>query len=222
MQFQFFDPQAEYAVHERRLPHWEQAGATYFITFRTADSMPHDVVERWLEERADWLRRNGIDPRAADWKWQRELLPAPRRRDYHEQLVEKWESKLDDCHGECLLRRPELADIVATSLRYFDGERYRLGDFVVMPNHCHLLVGFPNYGRLLRRSRSWKKYTATQINQQIGRRGEFWQVDGFDHLVRNPDAFDYYRRYIADNPRRANLREGEYLYYRADCSRVTP
>lgn len=46
------------------------------------------------------------------------------------------------CHVACLLRQPVLAKIVADSLRHFDGDRYCLGDFVVMPNHVHLLVAF--------------------------------------------------------------------------------
>jgi len=44
------------------------------------------------------------------------------------------EDCLDGCQGRCLLRRPELARIVADSLLYFDGERYRMGDFVVIEN----------------------------------------------------------------------------------------
>ena len=41
-------------------------------------------------------------------------------------------------------------------------------------------------------------------------RGEFWQVEQFDHLVRSPEEFEKYRRYIADNPRNARLSEGGY------------
>jgi len=216
MKFHFFDPAAEYGVIERRLPHWEQAGATYFITIRTADSMPCDVVERWIDERDLWLRNNGIDPRSPDWKWRIELLPPARRQEYHGRLLEKWETDLDRCHGECVLRRTELSALVAESLLHFDGDRYTLGDFVVMPNHLHVLVGFPAYGQMLQQCRSWKRFTATQINKRLGRRGQFWQEDGFDHLVRNSDAFDYYRRYIAENPHRARLREGEYHYHRAN------
>src|SRR5258708_2111278 len=98
MKFHFFDPQAEFGVIERRLPHWDQAGATCFITIRTADSMPQDVVERWIAERNSWLKQNGIDPQSPDWKWRVELLPASKRKDYREQLLEKWEGNLDKCH----------------------------------------------------------------------------------------------------------------------------
>src|SRR5262245_49564896 len=108
--FHFFDPKAEYDVIERgRLPHWDQGEATCFITIRTADSMPREVVDRWIAERDFWLRRNGIDPHDPDWKWKVELLPASRRDEFREQVFEKWEDDLDACHGACVLRRPDLA-----------------------------------------------------------------------------------------------------------------
>ena len=34
---QAFDPQAEFTIVQRRLPHWCQAGSVCFITFRTWD-----------------------------------------------------------------------------------------------------------------------------------------------------------------------------------------
>jgi type I restriction enzyme R subunit len=112
-----------------------------------------------------------------------------------------------------VLRRPELSQIVADSLCHFDGDRYELTDFVVMPNHVHLLVAFPDEESLLKQCESWKHFTATQINRRLGRKGRFWQQDGFDHLVRTPERFEELRHYIADNPKRARLGPGEYIHY---------
>ena len=50
---QMFDPHAEYAVVERRLPHWAQAGTMCFITWRSFDSIPSTVLRRWHAERDD-------------------------------------------------------------------------------------------------------------------------------------------------------------------------
>jgi type I restriction enzyme R subunit len=106
-----------------------------------------------------------------------------------------------------------LAEEVARSLKHFDGDRYDLTDFVVMPNHVHLLVAFPDEQSMLAQCESWKHYTAAKINPALGRKGRFWQQDGFDHLVRSIEQFQYYRDYIADNPRRARLDEGEYIHF---------
>jgi type I restriction enzyme R subunit len=82
-----------------------------------------------------------------------------------------------------------------------------------MPNHVHLLGAFPDEKAMLAQCHSWKRYTATQINRALERSGEFWQIDAFDHLVRSEDQFSHFRLYIADNARRAGLREGEYRHY---------
>jgi type I restriction enzyme R subunit len=128
-------------------------------------------------------------------------------------VSDRWNQDLDDCHGQCVLRRADLSAIVADSLHHFDGERYEMTDFVVMPNHVHMLVAFPDEAAMLRQCDSWKHFTATRINAILHRSGRFWQQDGFDHLVRSADQFAYLRKYIADNPLRANLRTGQFKHY---------
>ena len=56
-----FDPEREFSVTERRLPHWVQAGTITFITWRTWDLLPEKIIRRWQDERAAWLRKHGID-----------------------------------------------------------------------------------------------------------------------------------------------------------------
>ena len=124
------------------------------------------------------------------------------------------EDFLDTCHGACYLKKPQIAEIVANTLMHFDTDRYRMGDFVVMPNHVHLLCVFWDDDSMRKQFDSWQKFSATMINRNLGRKGKFWQGDPFDHLVRNPEQYDYLRDYIADNPRRAFLKEGEYYYRR--------
>jgi type I restriction enzyme R subunit len=82
-----------------------------------------------------------------------------------------------------------------------------------MPNHVHLLVAFLDEESMLRQCDSWKHFTATEINRALGQRGHFWQQDGFDHLVRSADQFEYLRKYIADNPRRARLPANEFCHW---------
>jgi type I restriction enzyme R subunit len=209
-----FDPKDEYFVVERRdLPHWTQAGTVAFITWRTWDSIPKPVYIEWLRIRAGWLRKHGIDPDDKQW---RERLTALDRSDqfqFRELLAERWEASLDECHGACVLRQPELAKIVADSLLHFDGDRYVVTDYVVMPNHVHLLAAFPTPETMLKQCDSWKHFTATQINRLLNRKGRFWEVDDFDHLVRGDAQFEYYRQYIAENPTRARLSRVEFAHY---------
>lgn len=44
----FFNPYEEIRFTENLLPHWQQAGAVYFITFRLADGVPAHLLAQWL------------------------------------------------------------------------------------------------------------------------------------------------------------------------------
>jgi hypothetical protein len=211
--FHFFDREAERSIVDRRLPHWSQAGTVCFITWRTADSMPAEVVQRWHEDRCRRLRQHGIDPNDPLWADKLQARDPKLARSLLKEFWNRWHDELDACRGACVLRRPELAGIVAGSLHHVDGDRYLLLDFVVMPNHAHLLVAFPDEGSMLAQCESWKHYTATQINRRLGQRGRFWQQDGFDHLIRSEEQFEYLRNYIAQNPKKAGLTAGEYAHY---------
>ena len=208
-----FDPHDELLIVHRKLPHWAQAGTLCFVTFRTWDSIPKSVLEQWLAERWQWLRRHGIDPMDARWPDRLGQLGSHLEAEFKQTFSDRWHEHLDACHGQCVLRQPEQSGLVADSLMHFDGDRYELTDFVVMPNHVHGLAAFVDEDAMLAQCDSWKHYTARRINQRLGQKGRFWQRDGFDHLVRTEDQFVYLRRYIADNPRRARLKEGEYVHY---------
>ena len=200
-----FDREGDVLVAERCLPHWAQAGAVTFITWRTNDSIPAPVLLQWRTDRCRWLRVHGIDPDRPDWRTQLAELPPPQRTEFLRTFSERWHRELDACHGACVLRRPELAETVADSLKHFDGDRYVLTDFVVMPNHVHLLAAFRDEAAMLSQCESWKHFTAVRINRALGRKGRFWEQDGFDHLVRSEGLFNYHRRYIAENPSRRGL-----------------
>ena len=47
---ELFDPEADIGLSEHFRPHWSQAGAIVFITFRTHDSIPQQVLQRWRRE----------------------------------------------------------------------------------------------------------------------------------------------------------------------------
>jgi len=215
MELYFFDRNQEYAVIERRLPHWSQPGVVCFITIRTADSIPHSVVLRWRDEKQDWLRQHSINPIAADWKQQLAKLSWSDQEEFSRRFSQSWHEELDACHGSCVLRDPELARIVGDSLLHANGDKYEVTDFIVMPNHVHLLAVFQNDTSMLKQVTSWKQFTATKLNRSTGGRGRFWQQDGFDHLVRSEEQYRHFQHYIANNPQKSGLRNGNYLYWQS-------
>ncbi len=209
----FFNPHDELLITQRKLPHWAQDGSVVFITWRTHDSMPLEVLAAWRAERNRWLVAHGIDPTVKGWKLRVQQLPTNEMMEYHDRFTTRWHAELDAGHGECVLREPELTEIVHNSLLHFDGDRYEMLSFVIMPNHVHLLACFPNKTAMLEQCESWKHYTGVQINRRLGTHGRFWQQDAFDHLVRHEGQYRRLLAYIAENPVKARLKPGEYALW---------
>lgn len=210
--FELFDRKQEFCVRHGTLPHWYQPGVTYFVTFRTEDSVPQTLIRGWHRRRDIWLRQQGFDPLDANWRIQLSAAPDLERQ-YHAKFTRPFMAYLDRGYGVCHLREKRIAERVASALRHFDGERYELGDFVIMPNHVHLLVCLIGQTEIEKQCKSWKRFSATEINRLIGAHGRFWQEESFDHLVRSPEQFEYLERYIADNPRKARLSPNDYLHH---------
>lgn len=215
----FFHPHDDLLITQRKLPHWAQDGAVVFITWRTHDSMPQDVLTAWRAERNRWLVAHDIDPTIKGWKSCVQALPPDVMAEYHDHFTTRWHEELDAGHGACVLRDPALAQIVHDSLLHFDGERYEMLSFVIMPNHVHLLVCFSDKAALLEQCEPWKHFTGVQINRRLGVKGRFWQQDAFDHLVRHAAQFRRLQHYIAENPAHAGLQAGEALLWQSSHHR---
>lgn len=208
-----FDIEAEFDIVERRLPHWMQSGAVAYLTFRTWDSVPQALIRRWYGERDRWLEMHGINRKAADWRLTLAQLGRQAEIEFLREFSTRWNAYLDRGYGECPFKRSELRQFVVDCLAYRDGAGYRLTDYVLMPNHLHILAAFRDGDQMLAQCRVWKHYTATQINRNLGRQGRFWQQDGFDHLVRSDREFMWYREYIRRNPVVAGIRSDEFAWY---------
>jgi type I restriction enzyme R subunit len=213
---QLFDPHQDFEVDEGARPHWAQAGTITFVTMRTADSIPREVIVRWNRQRLEYLRLRRIH--CEDWRQGREALEANARWQFDKHFRRLREDHLDTCLGACPFRNRRAAESIRDALLHFDNERYLLGDFVVMPNHVHLLVAFPNAESMRKQCASWMRFTARQINEMNGSHGTLWQAEPFDHLVRTEDQLRFLREYIAQNPAKAKLPSTDYLYRRSNRS----
>jgi REP element-mobilizing transposase RayT len=184
-------------IHTRGyLPHVKLEGASYFVTFRLADSLPREVLLRFERERDEHLRRLAS---AAPG-------PSSSQDEISREFRRKVERYLDRGIGKCHLRCPDVAGLVADALRYFDNDRYVLDDWTVMPNHVHVIV-WPMPNQLLHEIlKSWKRFTAREANKVLGRTGHrFWQPESYDHWIRGDREKERIRRYIRNNPVKAGL-----------------
>lgn len=185
----YFDRDAEFEVHRRNLPHWTQAGTTYFVTFHLADSLPAKKLAAFKEEKERWLTLN----------------PPPHAEqqitEFRRNFTERFDRWLDAGHGSCILGNLKIYKVLNDTLTFFDGERYTLGEHVVMPNHVHVLVTPIGDHELRCIVHSWKSFTAKQVQKIAGVTGPVWHPESFDHIIRSPEQLARIEKYIRDNPK---------------------
>ncbi len=169
------------------LPHLEVSKGTYFLTFRLDDSLPISLLQKWKAELISKQSHQQQTYRPAD------------------EYEKKIQSYLDTNSGNCWLQNPDIADLVANALRYFDGARYVLHAWTIMPNHVHVLFTLIEPYKLPSIIHSWKSFTAHKANHFLKRTGRFWQPEYFDRSVKTSRQFEYCVRYILNNPVKAGL-----------------
>lgn len=164
------------------LPHWEAGETAQMIGFRLADSLPSTLLKRWQEELGELPH---------------ELATIERRK--------RIEAALDAGHGDAALAVPLVADMVEKTFLHFDGDRYRLQAWVVMPNHVHLIATLLRDWTLADIVHSWKSFSSKKANLLLGRAGTFWAREYFDRVIRDGNHFANAVAYIERNPVSAGL-----------------
>lgn len=159
------------------LLHFDAPGIRQMITYRLHDAMP-------ASRRHEWAALLELE-------------------DEREKRI-KIEAYLDGGHGECYLQQPEIAKLIQENLFHFDGARYRLLAWVVMPNHVHALIEMLQTP-LAEILHGWKSYTSKAANRLLKRAGDFWQDEYFDRFVRSEEHFHKAVHYIDNNPVKAGL-----------------
>jgi len=184
----YFSPDESVTNLTGDLPHWRQDNVTYFVTFRLADSLPQEKLSQWQSEKEQWLKNH----------------PEPHNKDvlneFYRLFPERLQHWLDAGYGSCLMRDPAIRGAVEQALLHFDGQRYRIHEYVVSINHVHVLVTpLPDYD-LSSILHSWKSFTSHIINKRLGKTGENWQKESFDHIVRHAEAMQKFSKYIQKHP----------------------
>jgi REP element-mobilizing transposase RayT len=206
---------------KRHLPHLHPPGAKLFVTFRLVDSVPAAVLrshKAWLDAETRRLRTSAGKPEQPTATKSRLL---ERQRRWFKILETALHSEET---GPTWLRNQRVASVVEDALHWRDGKVYELDAYSILPNHVHVvfepyLSGTTIHARQTYRGRviesedppldvimhSLKSWTATQANLLLGRRGQFWQHESYDHVVRNNDEFIRIVNYVLQNPVKSGL-----------------
>jgi hypothetical protein len=141
----------EVSIRQRgRLPHWEKDAGLYFVTFHLADSLPRPVLEKIAERHRILIEAKRV---GAHLLPSQEVLAA-------EFSPAKLEEYFDRGAGACFLRDPRIGELMANALRFWDGKRYRLVAWCVMPNHAHVVCRLLPGQELSKVLQGWKSFTA--------------------------------------------------------------
>lgn len=191
--FRGFDEAGPLTIYNRLLPHWRQPGATYFVTFHLADSIPAAKRHELWSMKRDWERRH----------------PPPvteeNRVAYAKLMFQQVEHWLEAGSGACWFREKSFADELHRSILHHHGRKYEIGCFVIMANHCHLTMR-PFHGVALEREVGRIKQTvATCINRHRGKAAALWNEESYDRIVRDEEHLYRVIQYIGSNPRRIGL-----------------
>ena len=180
---------------------------------RLADSMPKAVVRSWHNEVEVWLRENGLHEFSVEEVLKSHTISNDIKNQLRKFRNRGWHNRLDDCHGDCVLRRTDCRSEVCNSILHFNSQRYDLESFIVMPNHVHVLIQMRDDYSLRKQFREIQRFSAWAINKIFGRSGSLWQGEPFDHIVRNSEQLEYLHGYIRDNAKKAGLRQDEFTWW---------
>ncbi len=170
------------------VPHRENK-ALQSITFRLYDSLPKEVIEEIKLK----LDINEDDDSCDSIQYQR--------------LRQKIAEYEDAGYGHCFLRDERIAAIMQDTLKHFDGERYQLICWCIMPNHVHVLIEVNEGWSLSRIMHGWRSYTAKEANRILGRTGKIWMEEYYDRYIRDDYHLQKTINYILNNPANAGLDE---------------
>ena len=185
-----FDWELARITHRKHLPHLRQRNVIYFITFRLNDSLPESRRTELLKQRESWLNRNPLPHTPAQEMEYRQIWTA------------RIENLLDSGLGDAVLKNHKCRDFLEATMRFEDGIKYQMGDFVIMPNHVHVLVRIGEGEELSLVLKSWKTISCKKINREMGRSGTLWMPETFDHVVRDENHLRRFVKYIRANPKK--------------------
>jgi REP element-mobilizing transposase RayT len=184
--------------YQRHLPHWRQDGATYFVTFRLADSIPQQHLQALKRWRATW-EKDHPEPRSED-DWQA----------LAREITSKTEAWLDEGYGDCVLGNMAAADSMTEALLKFQDARCVTTCLVVMPNHIHAVMRPLSGFELEDLLQGAKGYVARKLNEALGRSGQLWEEESYDRIIRDEEHLWRVIQYIGRNPRKAGLSPIQY------------
>jgi putative transposase len=117
--------------------------------------------------------------------------------------------------GAAVLQTARMATLFIEVLRsYIREKKFKVHDFVVMPNHVHVLLSLPPELSIEKAVQLMKGNFSYRAKKELGYQREIWQKGFSEVQVLTEDSFIRHQQYIDDNPVRKGLASSaeEYPY----------
>ena len=108
--------------------------------------------------------------------------------------------------GKGLLQSERMATLLIDVMRsYVSAGQFKVHDFVVMPDHVHLLVTLNETMSIEKAVQLIKGGFSYRVKKELGFAGEIWQRGFSEVRVFDRESFLKHRSYIDNNPVEAGL-----------------
>lgn len=193
------------------LPHFQQPGQSYFVTWSVHNAVPPKALARYTSE------LNKLKSQIKSFEHQKPVLSEIEKikQEYYSvrrQYIKAYDDLLDtNRNQEINLSKPENLEIMFTTLQFWEGKRLQNIALTIMPNHVHWVFKLfekdsaENPVYLQDILQSVKRHSSNRINKVEGRSGTLWQKESFDTTIRNDRHLYYAIKYTLNNPVKAGL-----------------
>jgi putative transposase len=115
--------------------------------------------------------------------------------------------------GRSLFQTTRMAELLIDVLRScVKADRFTIHDFVVMPNHVHILMTISGSMTVERAMQLIKGGFSFRAKRELGFQGEIWQRGFSDVRILDESSLLQHRAYIDNNPVKAGLANGPEEY----------
>ena len=197
--------------HRRHLPHFQQSGQAYFVTWCIKVAIPPKALENYTLQ----LKQLHSEIEIAKTTKSGEEIISELKIEFS-RVRKKYMIAFDDLlHIQTKfivnLSKDEYTQVILNALSFWEGKRIENYAICAMSNHVHWVFrvldkdenGKPVYLQDI--LQSVKRYSANQINKLENRKGSLWQNESYDTTIR--DELHLYNaiNYTLENPVSAGL-----------------
>lgn len=173
----------------RNLPHFYSKDTVYDVTFRLANTIPKHILQKYNDLKEQIIKqgkKNHIN-------------------NLYNSYVDTYLGCIDNSNNYLLIN--SIRKEVSSAIMYHDKKPCIIIAYCIMPNHVHLIINTNNFpytplGKILG---SIKQFSAKKANHILGKKGQFWHHENFDHQIRSKNELAEGIEYIKNNPVNAKL-----------------